>query len=133
MSSSSLGDLRNPRYGDFFVYMVDRDVLDNLAMPTDVRVIVLDYIGGFSPVDTVVVIGYSFPIFNRRLDRVVFEALRPKEVFLQVAGDDAVTDRLVGLEVEPEIVKVVGDRDQFFIPYSYSPRAWMSRWDRRAH
>ena len=96
------------------------------------RATVLDYIGGFSPVDTVVVIGYSFPIFNRRLDRAVFEALRPKEIFLQVAGDDAVTDRLVGLGVEPKIIKVVGDQDQFFIPYSYSPRTWMSRWDRRA-
>ena len=232
----------DPRYGDFFAYMVDRDVLGNLAMPTDIRVItwnydgqfeksfadffedvdhrrevgsmlqvtpatgtstdyysdifsiyringaagirersnqllthyfdafvqdrqnmsaalrltlyfyqnvtsgtdkpylqfaweddtrranVLNHIGGFSPVDAVVVIGYSFPIFNRGLDREILETLRPKRVFLQVAGDDAVTDRLVGLGIEREIIKIIGDRNQFFIPYSYSPRAWMSRW-----
>ena len=97
------------------------------------RANILDHIVGFSPVETVVVIGYSFPIFNRRLDREVFEALRPKEVFLQVAGDNAVTDRLVGVGIKRELIKVVGDRNQFFIPYSYSPHAWMSRWAKRAH
>ena len=96
------------------------------------RADVLGHLGGFSPVDTVVVIGYSFPLFNRGIDRVVFDALQPKEVFLQVAGDDAVKDRLVGLGVEPHIIKVIRDQNQFHIPYSYSPSERMSWWAKRA-
>ena len=90
------------------------------------RVEILERIEGFSPVDAVVVIGYSFPLFNRDLDRVVFEKLGPKEVFLQVAGDDAVKDRLVGLGVKSDIIRIVGDQNQFHIPYSYSPADWKS-------
>ena len=59
------------------------------------RASVLGLIESFAPVETLVVIGYSFPLFNRDLDRTVFEVLRPSEVFLQVAGDEAVIDRLV--------------------------------------
>ena len=90
------------------------------------RVEILERIEGFSPVDAVVVIGYSFPLFNRNLDRVVFEKLGPKEVFLQVAGDDAVKDRLVGLGVKSDIIRIVGDQNQFHIPCSYSPADWKS-------
>lgn len=82
---------------------------------------ILDLIDRFTPVETVVVIGYSFPTFNRDLDRRVFDALRPNEVFLQVAGDNNVRDRLVGLGVDSDKIKVVEDRKQFFIPPSYSP------------
>lgn len=79
-----------------------------------------------------VVIGYSFPLFNRNLDRVVFEKLGPKEVFLRVAGDDAVKNRLVGLGVAPKLIRIVDDQNQFHIPYSYSPAAWKSWWTKRA-
>ena len=66
-------------------------------------------------------IGYSFPTFNRDLDQRIFDALRPSEVFLQVAGDNNVKDRLVGLGVDSDKIKVVEDREQFFIPPSCSP------------
>ena len=93
----------------------------------DRRASVVGLIRQFAPVEAVVVIGYSFPLFNRDLDRRVFDVLRPKEVFLQVAGDEAVMDRLVGLGVESQIIKVVRDRDQFHIPHWYSPSARLSR------
>ena len=84
---------------------------------------ILELVDGFAPppVDAVVVIGYSFPQFNRDLDRQIFGALRPNEVFLQVAGDDNVRDRLVGLGVDSDKITDVKDREQFFIPPSYSP------------
>ena len=88
---------------------------------------VLDFIEQFSPVRTVVVIGYSFPQFNRDLDRKVFDLLSPKEVFLQVAGDESVKDRLVGIGVDPEMIRVVNDSDQFHIPNAYSPSVRQSR------
>ncbi len=92
------------------------------------RASVLELIDQFSPVEIVVVIGYSFPLFNRELDRKVFELLGPRKVFLQVAaGDEAVKDRLGGLGVDSEIVRVVRDEDQYYIPPAYSPSAWLSR------
>ena len=89
---------------------------------------VLDLIERFSPVRTVVVIGYSFPQFNRYLDRKVFDLLAPEEVFLQVAEDgSSVKDRLIGIGVAPEMIRVVNDMDQFHIPHAYSPSAWLSQ------
>lgn len=88
---------------------------------------VLDLIERFSPVRTVVVIGYSFPQFNRDLDRMVFDLLSPKEVVLQVAGDESVKDRLVGIGVSPEKIAAVHDKDQFHIPHAYSPSVRLSR------
>ena len=82
---------------------------------------VLELIDGFGPVETVVVIGYSFPLFNRDLDRRILDTLRPSDVFLQVAGDNNVRDRIVGLGVDSEKITIVEDREQFFIPHTYSP------------
>lgn len=81
------------------------------------------------PVDSVVVIGYSFPLFNRDLDRkILVDTLKPKRVYVQVAGDDAaVTDRLVGLGIDRASIDVVHDQSQFHIPPTYSPTERMSR------
>ena len=51
----------------------------------------------------------------------MFNTLSPSEVFLQVAGDNSVRDRMVGLGVCKDTIKVVEDREQFFIPPTYSP------------
>ena len=83
----------------------------------------LELVDRFAPVRTVVVIGYSFPQFNHDSDRRIFDALRPSEVFLQVAGDNGVRDSVIlGLEIDSEKIKVVEDRKQFFIPPTYLPR-----------
>ena len=88
---------------------------------------VLGLIERFAPVEAVVVLGYSFPPFNRDLDRKMFEMLCPNEIFLQVAGDENVMDRLVGLGVNSKIVRIIRDREQFHIPNSYSPSVRLSR------
>lgn len=89
---------------------------------------VLERIEKFAPVDTVVVIGYSFPLFNRDLDREILDMLKPKRVYVQVAEDyPAVTDRLLGLGIDRARIDVVHDQDQFHIPSTYSPSERMSR------
>ena len=85
------------------------------------RSAILELVRGFAPVETIVVIGYSFPTFNRDFDQRLFDALCPSEVFLQVAGDTGVKDRIVGLGVDPDTIKIIKDRNQFFIPPTYSP------------
>ena len=85
---------------------------------------ILELVDRFAPVRNVVVIGYSFPTFNRYLDRRIFDALRPSEIFLQVAGDNGVRDRIVGLGVDKDKIKIVEDQKQFFIPPTYSPLEW---------
>ena len=105
----------------------DRPYLQFAWEDDDRRDSVLRLIRRFAPVEILVVIGYSFPLLNRDLDRSVLEVLSPNEVFLQVAGDEAVMDRLAGLGVESQSIKVVRDQDQFHIPHSYSPSARLSR------
>ena len=81
---------------------------------------VLALIEEFAPVETLVVIGYSFPLFNRDIDRRVLELLSPKEIYLQVAKQyPAVADRIRGIGPTVDIHEVK-DEDQFFIPPSYS-------------
>ena len=87
----------------------------------------LERIERFAPVDSVVVVGYSFPLFNRDLDRRMLDALDPQEVCVQVARDDeAVTDRLVGLGISSDTIKVIRDLDQFYFPSKYSPKRRLS-------
>ena len=74
-------------------------------------------------VETLVVIGYSFPLVNRDVDKEILTCrLRPENLYVQ-AGDDglAVKERLGGLGVDDEKVSVVDDLDQFYIPRRYSP------------
>ena len=86
----------------------------------------------FSPVDTVVVVGYSFPRFNRHLDRRILEVLNPAKVYVQVERDDeeTVTERLEGLDINSDAIKVIHDLREFYVPSTYSPRkrlSWLTR------
>ena len=74
------------------------------------------------PVNMLVVVGYSFPLFNRDIDRTVLERLRFDELYVQVAEDgQAVEERVIGLGVDAGRVRIVDDVDQFFIPHGFSP------------
>ena len=77
-------------------------------------------------VETLVVIGYSFPLVNRAVDQdVLTYRLRPEKLYVQAgANGPAVKERLVGLGVDAEAVSVVEDVDQFYIPDRYSPSEW---------
>ena len=74
------------------------------------------------PVNTLVVVGYSFPLFNRDVDRNVLQRLSSKELYVQVGEDGhAVKERVIGLGIDAARVKIVDDVDQFFVPHSFSP------------
>lgn len=75
------------------------------------------------PVKMLVVIGYSFPLFNRDVDREVLKRLSPQDLYVQ-AGDDgaAVKERIIALSgICSEVITVIEDVGQFYVPNSYSP------------
>ena len=73
--------------------------------------------------ETLVVIGYSFPLVNRDVDREILTCLlRSEKLYVQAGRDGpAVKERLAGLGVDDERVNLVEDVDQFYIPDRYSP------------
>jgi hypothetical protein len=74
-------------------------------------------------VETLVVIGYSFPLVNRDVDQeILTRLLRPEKLYVQAGRDGpAVKERLAGLGVDDERVSLVEDVDQFYVPNPYSP------------
>ena len=78
-------------------------------------------------VETLVIIGYSFPLVNRKIDQEVLTCLlRPEKLYVQAARDGlAVKERLGGLGVDEEKITVLQDVDQFYLPHRYSPSEWM--------
>lgn len=80
--------------------------------------------------DVLVVIGYSFPVFNREIDKLVFDNMNKiKKVYVQDKDPEKVQStmknafkvfepRLNAYEVEDELPFFLEDNvDQFFIPY----------------
>ena len=68
---------------------------------------------------TLVVVGYSFPYFNRRFDKLVLGTLRAvDQVFLQVLPEhaSAVSTRMKTLR-DYSSIQIIDDREQFFVPY----------------
>ena len=74
-------------------------------------------------VETLVVIGYSFPLVNRDIDHeVLTRLLCPEKLYVQAGKDGpAVKERLAGLGVDAEKVSLIEDVDQFHVPDGYSP------------
>ena len=82
-----------------------------------------DALSRIERVETLVVIGYSFPLVNRDVDREILTCLlRPEKLYVQAGRDGpAVKERLARLGVDDERVNLVEDVDQFYIPDCYSP------------
>ena len=71
--------------------------------------------------DTLVVIGYSFPFFNRQEDRSILEALPAvRRVFIQVLPQDAkaVEARMRSLRDFPQM-QFIEDQALFFVPHDF--------------
>lgn len=69
--------------------------------------------------EQVVVIGYSFPFFNRETDRALFEMMSNlKKVYVQDINPDAVTQSLSAVLPAGNNLKVISVRDcsQFYLP-----------------
>ena len=69
--------------------------------------------------ETIVVIGYSFPYFNREIDRDLFAGMpNLKTIYIQDPNPDAVEPSLKAVLSESSKVKIVHQKDctQFYLP-----------------
>jgi hypothetical protein len=67
--------------------------------------------------ETLVVIGYSFPFFNREIDRKVFAAMGSlKKVYIQDTRATELTDKLKGITSSNLEVVPIMDIEEFFLP-----------------
>ena len=73
-----------------------------------------------SETDILVVIGYSFPYFNRDVDRSIFKALegRGRTVYIQTTDNtfESVKNRAAGITYVFKNAKPFTELDQFLIP-----------------
>ena len=66
---------------------------------------------------TLVVIGYSFPFFNREIDRKIFAAMSSlKKVYIQDTRATELTDKLKGITSSNLEVVPIMDIEEFFLP-----------------
>lgn len=73
-----------------------------------------------------VVIGYSFPTFNRDVDREIIQNMpKLKKVYIQVPEDsiDGVTQRFKAIDNKVEVVRMTS-KEEFFIPFEYQPEIY---------
>ena len=74
--------------------------------------------------DILVIIGYSFPTFNRKIDKMIFEYLRDYvTIYLQVPDNDyrAIKTKIISLSFDRfrDSIKQVDIMNEFFIPYEF--------------
>lgn len=73
--------------------------------------------------DFLIIIGYSFPTFNRSVDRELLKSLRPlKHIYIQSPEEsiEGVEQRLVSLiGMKPQNYHQIPETDEFYIPYEY--------------
>ncbi|WP_147456105.1 hypothetical protein [Leptospira stimsonii] len=80
-----------------------------------------EFIKSLANVETFVVIGYSFPTFNREYDKRLFkEAKSLKKIYVQDKAPDGIIERVRSLLEEDLVIIPVGGTDQFYIPVELS-------------
>ncbi len=75
--------------------------------------------------NTLVIIGYSFPNFNRSIDAKILEPISGNQkldnIYIQVPTNETylqIRSRLLNIiKCAPEIITHIPDKDQFYIPY----------------
>ncbi len=78
--------------------------------------------GCINKTEILVVIGYSFPFFNRLVDKDILSKLPSlKQVFIQCKSDDhkAMKDRFCAIYNKDVEINMISDLKQFYIPYEY--------------
>ena len=70
--------------------------------------------------DILVVIGYSFPFFNRAVDREIIREMKLKKVYIQNESNDINRVRTGFLSIKPDMnpkdIVDITDTSQFFLP-----------------
>lgn len=71
--------------------------------------------------DVIVIIGYSFPDFNRRIDKSIFLNVKDNvEIYVQDVNAEQVIEKLNGVKTGfKDKAKPVTNVDQFWIPYDF--------------
>jgi len=75
-----------------------------------------------SSITILIIIGYSFPFFNREIDRIILNALpNLKKIYVQVPSDfhNSIEDRLLSLRNDLPPQKYLHDINLFYIPFEY--------------
>lgn len=73
-----------------------------------------------SDTDILVIIGYSFPFFNREIDREIIGGMDLKKVYIQDINAPAILDRFMTIRQDlprENIILKQDDMEQFFIPH----------------
>ncbi|MEZ4899630.1 MAG: hypothetical protein R2806_22485 [Saprospiraceae bacterium] len=66
-----------------------------------------------------VIIGYSFPLFNRNIDKLITKELQPTKVVIQAPANDleGIRSRLLQtVDIDPKIIQLESITDLFYIP-----------------
>lgn len=72
--------------------------------------------------EVLVIIGYSFPFFNRKIDSELLKSMKQlRRVYIQVSAEDGVAIRERFQTFRPDITNIttIADQKQFYIPYEY--------------
>jgi len=72
--------------------------------------------------EVLIIIGYSFPFFNRKIDRALLESMKKlRQVYIQVRAIDgaAVRERFQTFRPDIQHITSISDEGQFYIPYGY--------------
>ncbi len=72
-----------------------------------------------SETDILIVIGYSFPFFNRKIDGELLRILDLTKVYIQDYSSQAVKERFLALYGNADVQVFFKEPDQFFIPYEF--------------
>ena len=85
--------------------------------PSDHILQSIDYIIGTT--DVLVIIGYTFPFFNREIDRKILQHLKPNaKIYIQDIYPERIKQSLnaVSLDIKEENIVLLSDVDQFYLP-----------------
>ena len=72
--------------------------------------------------DYLIIIGYSFPTFNRKVDRELLKSLKATvKFFIQSPSNDigSVVHRFGALTINKNEINRITQTDEFFIPFEY--------------
>ncbi len=107
--------------GKEYVALVNNSPDLRFAFETKYNYIIDDVRKLCSKAESLVIIGYSFPFFNRKYDKEILNAIGTlKKVYLQVLPKDfsAIKTRMQTLKDLPEI-ELIDDQTQFFVPHDF--------------
>ncbi len=97
----------------------------------------INQINQFKP-DVTVIIGYSFPTFNREIDRLLLKDNNPSKVYIQcnyydgendrwIDGNKEVHTKLLGMQIHKDVLKPIETSTEFYIPFElYGDRSMLS-------